>query len=64
MLRQITRRDVEQLAHWLDSNPVVPAGEWFKRFGNFTVRGRGSLVTTLLTRAQSATGTEVKDLRF
>jgi hypothetical protein len=38
----------------------VPAGEWFKRFANFTVCGNGSLVTTFLTDSMSATGTEVE----
>jgi hypothetical protein len=60
MRRQITRLDIEQLAHWLDSQPEVPSGEWFKRFGNFTVCGHGSLVTTFLTSKQSAIGIEVE----
>jgi GNAT superfamily N-acetyltransferase len=50
---------LHQFAHWLAGDPEVPEGEWFKRFGNFTVCGRGSLVTTFLERRQSATGTEV-----
>jgi hypothetical protein len=64
VMRAIERRvgmdDLRQFGHWLAGNPEVPEGEWFKRFGNFTVCGRGSLVTTFLTRAQSATGAEVE----
>ncbi|OAM89875.1 hypothetical protein OH491_17415 [Termitidicoccus mucosus] len=58
--REITRQDVEQLARWIDSDPELPAGEWFKRFQNFTLCGRGDLPATLLTRSMSATGTEVE----
>jgi hypothetical protein len=32
------------LAAWLDTNPEVPAGDWFKRFPGMTVCGEGELV--------------------
>ena len=58
--RKISIENLRQFDHWLLGNPEVPDGRWFKRFGNFVVCGNGSLVTTFLTRAQSATGSEVE----
>jgi hypothetical protein len=47
------------LAEWLDTEPEVPEGKWFKRFSAMIVCGKGELVTTFLTRNQIATGTEL-----
>jgi hypothetical protein len=58
--RSISLQDIEQFLHWIERNPEVPESEWFKRFANFTVCGRGSLMTTFLTSFRSATGTEVE----
>ena len=30
--RQIPRSDIVAFAAWLDTDPDVPEGEWFKRF--------------------------------
>jgi hypothetical protein len=48
------------LASWLDTQPEVPEGRWFKRFSGMTVCGKGDLVKTFLTPGQVAEGTEVK----
>lgn len=57
--REVSSADLVQMLHWIESNPTVPTGDWFKRFGLFTVCGRGALVKTLLKPQQSAIGEEV-----
>jgi hypothetical protein len=39
--RKIPASQLELLARWLDTEPEVPEGEWFKRFSGMTVCGRG-----------------------
>lgn len=46
--RQINAGQLRELLVWLDSNPEVPAGKWFKRIGGMTVCGEGELVKTFL----------------
>jgi hypothetical protein len=55
-LRQISAHDLIALRDWLDSNPEVPRGDWFKAFENFFICGNGELVKTLLSRQQSPVG--------
>ena len=57
--RQITADELGLLAAWLDLEPEVPTGRWFKRFPGMTVCGEGELVKTFLTSAQVATGDEL-----
>jgi len=57
--RQIDARQLELLARWLDSEPEVPEGQWYKRFSGMTVCGEGNLVKTFLAPGQSARGTRV-----
>jgi hypothetical protein len=57
--REFTVQDVQAFARWLDKNPTVPDGDWFKRFVEMTAVGRGSLVLTLLKRTQTAVGEEL-----
>jgi hypothetical protein len=57
--RQIESRQLELLARWLDSEPEVPEGRWYKRFSGMTVCGEGDLVKTFLAPGQSAKGTRV-----
>jgi len=42
------------LADWLDSEPEVPEGRWFKRFSGMTVCGEGELVKTFLIDGPSS----------
>src|SRR4051812_39630472 len=42
-----TRARLELLAAWLDSQPDVLEGEWYKRFSGMTVCGAGGLIKTL-----------------
>ena len=58
--RQVDARQLELLAAWLDSEPEVPEGAWYRRFSGMTVCGEGDLVKTFLTPDQSPKGTPVK----
>ena len=57
--RQIEARPLELLARWLDTEPEVPEGPWYKRFPGMTVCGEGDLVKTFLAPGQAAKGTRV-----
>ena len=57
--RDIDEDAVQSLAAWLDTNPEVPAGSWFKRFSTMTVCGDGALIKTFLTPAQAPFGDEL-----
>ena len=57
--RQISADQLGQLAEWLDTQPEVPVGKWFKRFSEMVVCGEGELVKTFLTTAQAPNGKEV-----
>ncbi|MFM8360053.1 MAG: hypothetical protein ACKOET_16020, partial [Verrucomicrobiota bacterium] len=54
--RSIDAEALKSLAAWLDTNPEVPAGNWFKRFPSMTACGRGVLVKTFLTPSQVPVG--------
>lgn len=58
--RQISTSQLGLLARWLDTDPEVPEGRWFKRFPEMMVCGEGELVKTFLTAGQSPTGTEIR----
>ena len=58
-LREISAKDLIALRDWLDSNPEVPVGDWFRTFENFFVCGKGELIKTLLSKQQSPVGEEV-----
>ena len=57
--RSIDAEALKSLAGWLDTNPEVPTGDWFKRFPTMTVCGKGVLVKTFLTPSQAPVGTEL-----
>lgn len=57
--RSITADQLGFLASWLDDNPEVPEGRWFKRFSGMTVCGEGELVKTFLIVGQVADGQEL-----
>ncbi len=57
--RAISISDLNQLRLWIDSKPEVPAGEWYKDFGSFTICGHGSFPKTFLLRGQAAKGEAV-----
>ena len=57
--RAISIADLNQLRIWIDSNPEVPDGDWYKDFGSFKICGYGSAPKTFLRRGQAAKGTAV-----
>jgi ribosomal protein S18 acetylase RimI-like enzyme len=57
--RGISGGQIIQLARWLDSDPEVPVGRWFKKFPGLTVCGEGELVKTFLLPGQVAVGEEI-----
>jgi hypothetical protein len=58
-LREISADQLGALADWLDTEPDVPNGQWFKRFPGMIVCGDGGLIKTFLTLKQTPIGTEV-----
>lgn len=57
--REIAGSQLLLLASWLDTNPDVPAGKWFKRFPGMIACGDGELIKTFLRIGQVADGEEV-----
>jgi hypothetical protein len=58
--RHVPVEDLENLARWLDTDPIVPSGCWFKRFAQIIVCGEGEMVKTILEDAHSAVGIEIE----
>src|SRR5215469_4789632 len=58
--RQISASQLEEFADWLDTEPDVPEGMWFRRFSGMCVCGEGDSVKTFLIEGQIPTGTEIK----
>jgi hypothetical protein len=54
--RAISLADLNQLRLWIDSQPEVPEGDWYKDFGSCKIFGRGSYPKTFLLRGQAAMG--------
>lgn len=57
--RKIPVTQLELLAKWLDTEPDVPKGQWYKRFSSITVCGEGELVKTFLVPGQHPKGERV-----
>ena len=51
--RKIPATQLELLATWLDTEPDVPEGEWYKRFSGMTVCGERELIKTFSTPGTS-----------
>jgi hypothetical protein len=47
------------MLRWVDAQPEVPNGRWFKRFSELIVCGEGEWVKTFLVPGQIADGEEV-----
>lgn len=54
--RKISATQLELLAKWLDTEPAVPEGQWYKRFSGMTICGEGELIKTFLLPGQAARG--------
>jgi hypothetical protein len=48
--------DLNRLRLWIDTNPEVAEGDWYKDFGSFKICGNGSVPKTFLLRGQAAKG--------
>lgn len=57
--REISGAQLLLLARWLDTDPEVPAGKWFRRFPEMLVCGEGELIKTFLRLGQVAEGEEI-----
>ena len=57
--RSISSEQLILMARWLDTEPEVSAGRWFKRFPGFIVCGEGELIRTFLLVGQAPEGHEI-----
>ena len=57
--RKIPASQLELLAKWLDGEPEVPTGPWYKRFSGMTVCGEGELIKTFLVLGQAPKGQRI-----
>lgn len=58
--RRIPPEQLGLLARWLDREPEVPEGKWYKRLPGMTVCGEGELILTFLLPGQHPEGTAVR----
>jgi hypothetical protein len=58
--RKISADQLGLLAKWLDGQPEVPAGQWFKRFPGMIACGEDEFVKTFLVQGQAPAGFEVE----
>lgn len=58
--RRIDGKQLESLAGWLDGDPEVPEGPWYKRFSGMIVCGEGELIKTFLLPEQAPKGQRVR----
>jgi hypothetical protein len=54
--RRISLDDLNRLRIWIESQPEVPEGGWFKDFGSFKLCGEGRYPKTFLAAGQIAAG--------
>jgi hypothetical protein len=57
--RSITADDLDALRIWVESEPDVPEGKWYKDFGRFKICGEGPDPKTFLTQGQAALGRKI-----
>ena len=57
--RNISAQQLRLLLRWMDNQPEVPEGKWFKRFPELVVCGEGDLIKTFLLPSQAAIGQEL-----
>ena len=54
--RKIPAEQLTLFARWLDTEPEVPEGPWYKRFSGMIVCGEGELVKAFLLPGQHPEG--------
>ncbi len=57
--RHISGTQLRLMVRWLDAQPEVPGGRWFKRFPDMIVCGEGELIKTFLVPGQVPSGEEI-----
>jgi len=57
--RTIPATQLQLFATWLDTEPDVPEGGWYKRFSGMTVCGEGELIKIFLLPGQAPKGRRV-----
>jgi len=57
--RKIPASQLELLARWLDTEPEVPEGAWYRRFPGMTVCGQGEMIKTFLLPGQLPQGKRI-----
>jgi hypothetical protein len=57
--RNISLDDLNRLRIWVESNSIVPEGEWYKDFGSLKIFGQGPLPNTFLLSGQPAKGERI-----
>jgi len=57
--RSVSAQQLRFLLRWIDTQPEVPNGRWFKRFPDLVVCGEGELIKTFLLPSQAPTGAEI-----
>ncbi|HEV7405769.1 MAG TPA: hypothetical protein VGO11_22690 [Chthoniobacteraceae bacterium] len=58
--REITTAQLGLLNDWINTEPEVPHGPWFKRFPGMIACGEGDLLKTFLRVGQAPSGEEVR----
>ena len=58
--RNISAQQLRLMLRWMDTQPEVPNGQWFKRFPELIVCGEGELIKTFLLPTQAPVGEELK----
>jgi hypothetical protein len=48
--------DINAFRTWIELDPEIPEGEWYKDFGTFKLAGEAALAKTFLTPGQAARG--------
>jgi len=57
--REISIQDLNLLRLWIETNPLVPEGDWYKDFSTFKICGTGKYPKTFLLAGQAAKGTSL-----
>lgn len=57
--RSISAEQLRLMLRWMDAQPEVPEGRWFRRFPELVVCGEGELIKTFLLPTQAPTGDEI-----
>ena len=57
---RISATDFLEPKHWLESDPDVPQGKWYKRFKTGTLAGKGEEPSTFLAPGMAVEGDEVQ----